>query len=70
MTTEPESRLSKCFEWGLNCKTLEFDEARSRKILDSFGITDRQERDFFWMGFLEEPRKGGALVQINLGPSA
>ncbi|QIG70122.1 hypothetical protein EVB87_022 [Rhizobium phage RHph_N28_1] len=69
MTTEPKSRLSLCFEWGLNCKTLGHSEEQGTRTLDMFGITDREERDHFWMGYLEEPRKDGSVVNVDIGPS-
>lgn len=67
--SEPTTRLSQCFEWGMNCATMELEKDRSSKILDEFGITDRQERDFFWMGYTEGPRANGEIVKIALGPS-
>lgn len=53
------------YEWGRNCATLEYDENRTRKILEDYnGFSNKEDEDQFWEGYNDGPREDHTVISL------
>lgn len=55
------------YEWGRNCATLRYDEAKSRKAVEDNGdFQSDEDAEQFWLGYADGPRDNNTVLSLSL----